>query len=95
MESILISDISHLPSVCFSGRKHLKNSGFHRFSIELEFSRLQISNCLQLKCFNLPYKHGSKMDHSLHFKMLTSGGVFGFYIDVWMVLSCVQLVETL
>ena len=35
------------------------------------------------------------MDSSLHFKMFTSGGVFGFYTDVWMVLSCVRLVETL
>ena len=34
------------------------------------------------------------MDSSLHFKMLTSGGVLGFYTDV-MVLSRVQLVETL
>ena len=91
----MISDISHLPLACFSGRKHLKNSGFHRFSIELEFNCLQISNCLQLKCFHMPYKHGSKMDSSLHFKMLTSGGVLGFYTDVWMVLSRVQLVETL
>ena len=43
----------------------------------------------------MPYKQGSKMDSSLHFKMLTSGGVLGFYTDVWMVLSRVQLVETL